>query len=81
LSIYKEELQRENTITQKVLEHDAFYALVRKAGTKKKRPCIRCKNIFISEHIGNRQCCNCLAWTSRQPDRSTYYANLDGENT
>jgi ribosomal protein S27AE len=36
-----------------------FYSLVKPKTPRKKRGCLRCAKVFLSDHYGNRVCAQC----------------------
>jgi len=68
----KEMHRREMEAIKTMGSHDNFFSLIRKAGTKKVRPCLKCRTSFISKSAGNRMCCSCEDHNQRQPVRATY---------
>lgn len=39
--------------------NDYFYSLVKPRTPRKKRACLRCSKVFLSDHYGNRICAQC----------------------
>jgi ribosomal protein S27AE len=39
--------------------NDYFYSLVKPKSPRKKRPCLRCRKVFLSDSSGNRMCAQC----------------------
>jgi len=36
-----------------------FYSLIKPKTPRKKRGCLRCSKVFLSDHYGNRVCAQC----------------------
>ena len=39
--------------------NEYFYSLVKPRTPRKKRGCLRCHKVFLSDHYGNRICAQC----------------------
>jgi ribosomal protein S27AE len=39
--------------------NEYFYSLVKPRTPRKKRGCLRCQKVFLSDHYGNRICAQC----------------------